>query len=346
MFMNKIVIGAVSAALLVSGPTQAVAQTTAQTTTDTAVATVNVAQGMQKIVYTDDPFVAPEQGLTGRAFAMRWDAIQAEAQQSGVDGSLCDTDTRERTANVVVSIGATDDGVPREYYAVTNSTGQLVEVIARDIIVQNDDTETVSDKGRYCDYLPFVPGAGKGFDRGHVIADSLGGQSNLYNLAPQNATLNRHGDQAFIENQIRKAGGAADFHVVLTYPDSHSDVPSRYSIAYSLENTPRVRTFANIDPDSAGPGDAYEVVSPSDDMYEFVGDVDSPVDESKPEAPDAPVDTEPEPGVQDDQAEDVDDGMNETSSSMPWIIAVGVVLAVVGFGATTLKELWRNLTTK
>src|SRR5699024_1028353 len=101
MFMNKIVIGTVSAALLVSGPGQAVAQTT----TDTAVATVNVAQGMQKITYSDNPFVAPEQGLTGRAFVTRWDAIQAEAQESGVDGSLCDTDTRERTANVVVSIG-------------------------------------------------------------------------------------------------------------------------------------------------------------------------------------------------------------------------------------------------
>lgn len=331
MFMNKIVIGAVSAALLVSGPGQAVAQTT----TDTSVATVNVAQGMQKITYSDNPFVAPEQGLTGRAFVTRWDAIQAEAQESGVDGSLCDTDTRERTANVVVSIGATDDGVPREYYAVTNSTGQLVEVIARDIIVQNDDTETVNDKGRYCDYLPFVPGAGKGFDRGHVIADSLGGQSNVYNLAPQNATLNRYGDQAFIENQIRKAGGAADFHAVLTYPDSHSDVPSRYSIAYSLENTPRVRTFANIDPDSAGPEDAYEVVSPSDDMYEFAGDVDSP---------EVPVD--PEPGVEDDETKDDGGDMNETSSSMSWIIAVGVVLAIVGFGSTTLKELWRNLTTK
>ena len=331
MFMNKIVIGAVSAALLVSGPAQAVAQTT----TDTSVATVNVTQGMQKITYSDDPFVAPEQGLTGRAFATRWDAIQAEAQESGVDGSLCDTDTRERTANVVVSIGATDDGVPREYYAVTNSTGQLVEVIARDIIVQNDETETVSDKGRYCDNLPFVPGAGKGFDRGHVIADSLGGQSNVYNLAPQNATLNRYGDQAFIENQIRKAGGAADFHAVLTYPDSHSDVPSRYSIAYSLENTPRVRTFANIDPDSAGPEDAYEVVSPSDDMYEFVGDVDSPE-----------VPADPEPGVEDDETKDEGGDMNETSSSMSWIIAVGVVLAIIGFGSTTLKELWQNLTTK
>ena len=331
MFMNKIVIGAVSAALLVSGPAQAVAQTT----TDTSVATVNVTQGMQKITYSDDPFVAPEQGLTGRAFATRWDAIQAEAQESGVDGSLCDTDTRERTANVVVSIGATDDGVPREYYAVTNSTGQLVEVIARDIIVQNDETETVSDKGRYCDNLPFVPGAGKGFDRGHVIADSLGGQSNVYNLAPQNATLNRYGDQAFIENQIRKAGGAADFHAVLTYPDSYSDVPSRYSIAYSLENTPRVRTFANIDPDSAGPEDAYEVVSPSDDMYEFVGDVDSPE-----------VPADPEPGVEDDETKDEGGDMNETSSSMPWIIAVGVVLAIIGFGSTTLKELWQNLTTK
>ena len=218
---------------------------------------------------------------------------------------------------------------------MTNSTGQLVEVIARDIIVQNDDTETVNDKGRYCDYLPFVPGAGKGFDRGHVIADSLGGQSNVYNLAPQNATLNRYGDQAFIENQIRKAGGAADFHAVLTYPDSHSDVPSRYSIAYSLENTPRVRTFANIDPDSAGPEDAYEVVSPSDDMYEFVGDVDSP---------EVPVD--PEPGVEDDETKDDGGDMNETSSSMSWIIAVGVVLAIIGFGSTTLKELWQNLTTK
>ena len=357
MFVNKIVMGVASAALLVAGPAQAEqVQGVAP-----AVVTTNVAQGVQKIVVSDDPFVTPVQGVTGRGFDLRWDVIQEQAEKAGIDAALCGTDAREREANVVARIGATDDGVPREYYAVINSTGQLVEVIAREIVVQNDDTETVTDDGRYCKRLPYVPGAGKGFDRGHVIADSLGGQSNLYNLTPQNSTLNRHGDQAFIEDQIRKAGGAADFHAVITYPDAHSDVPSRYSIAYSLEDTPRVRTFANIDPDSAGPEDAYEVVSPTDDMYEleFSGDEnDRPIGESDILLPETEQETGPEqetvpetqeqkqqPGTQDHQAEDVDEDMAVTGSSSPWVIALGAVLAVLGLGAAAFGA-WRMLTAK
>ena len=352
MFVNKIVIGVVSAALLVSGPAQVVAQ--AQDTVH-AEQTADSAQGVQKITVSDDPFVTPAQGVTGRGFDLRWDVIQEQAEKAGIDASLCGTDTREREANVVARIGATDDGVQREYYAVTNSTGQLVEVIAREIVVQNDDTETVTDDGRYCKRLPYVPGAGKSFDRGHVIADSLGGESNLYNLTPQNSTLNRYGDQAFIEDQIRKAGGAADFHAVITYPDAHSDVPSRYSIAYSLEDTPRVRTFANIDPDSAGPEDAYEVVSPTDDMYEleFSGDEsDRPAGESDILLPETEQETAPEaqeqkqqPGTQDHQAEDVDEDMAVTGSSSPWVIALGAVLAVLGLGAAAFGA-WRVLAAK
>lgn len=352
MFVNKIVIGAVSAALLVAGSAQAGAQVQGVAP---AVVTANVAQGVQKIVVSDDPFVTPVQGVTGRGFDLRWDVIQEQAEKAGIDAFLCGTDARERKANTVVRIGVTDDGVQREYYAVTNSTGQLVEVIAREIVVQNDDTETVTDDGRYCKRLPYIPGVGKGFDRGHVIADSLGGQSNLYNLTPQNSMLNRHGDQAFIEDQIRKAGGAADFHAVITYPDEHSDVPSRYSIAYSLEDTPRVRTFANIDPDSARPEDAYEVVSPTDDMYEleFSGDEnDRPAGESdillsETEQESAPETQEQkqQPGTQDHQAEDVDEDMAVTGSLSPWVIALGVLLAVFGLGAAAVG-VWRVLATK
>lgn len=321
MFVKKIVIGAVSAALstalLVAGPAQAAVQveTAAQVQE-------NVAQSVQKIAVSDDPFVTPVQGVTGRGFDLRWEAIQHQAKKAGIDTALCGTDTRERAANVVASIGATDDGVPREYYAVTNSTGQLVEVIAREIIVQNDDTEPVTEKGRYCNRLPFVPGAGNGFDRGHVIADSLGGESNVYNLVPQNATLNRHGDQAFIEDQIRKAGGAADFHAVLTYPDVHSDIPSRYSIAYSLEDTPRVRTFANIDPDSAGLDDAYEVISPTDDMYVFVGDSDKTASS-----------TEVKPTESETVDNDTEEELAVSGSALQWIVVIAVLLSVVGVGA-------------
>ena len=51
----------------------------------------------------------------------------------------------------------------------------------------------------------------KDLDEGHIIADSLGGVSNAYNITPQNSTLNRHADQAYMEKMIRDAGGCTDF---------------------------------------------------------------------------------------------------------------------------------------
>ena len=100
-----------------------------------------------------------------------------------------------REANVVVDIGFGD----REYWAFTNEYGQLVKVIAKEIILQDDSKEPVNSKGRYYDDEAKVPGVeSKNLDEGHVIADSLGGVSNAYNITPQNSTLNRHGDQAYM----------------------------------------------------------------------------------------------------------------------------------------------------
>lgn len=130
-----------------------------------------------------------------------------------------------REPNVVVDIGFGD----REYWAYTNEYGQLVKVTAKEIILQDDATEPVNSDGRYYDDEAKVPGVeSKGLDEGHVIADSLGGVSNAYNITPQNSTLNRHGDQAYMEKVIRDAGGCTDFTAIITYPDTSTQIPSHY----------------------------------------------------------------------------------------------------------------------
>ncbi|MFZ1300540.1 MAG: hypothetical protein WAQ92_06070, partial [Leptotrichiaceae bacterium] len=59
-----------------------------------------------------------------------------------------------RAANVVVDIGFGD----REYWAYTNEYGQLVRVVAAEIILQDDATEPVNSEGRYYDDEAKVPG--------------------------------------------------------------------------------------------------------------------------------------------------------------------------------------------
>ena len=77
-----------------------------------------------------------------------------------------------RAANVVVDIGFGD----REYWAYTNEYGQLVRVVAAEIILQDNATEPVNSEGRYYDDEAKVPGTeNANLDEGHVIADSLGG---------------------------------------------------------------------------------------------------------------------------------------------------------------------------
>ncbi len=152
----------------------------------------------------------------------------------------------DREANVVVDIGFGD----REYWAFTNKHGQLVRVVAEEIILQDDDTEPVVSSGRYYWDEAQVPGVESDqLDQGHVIADSLGGVSNAYNITPQESTLNRHGDQAYMEDAIRDAGGATDFEAIITYPDTNTQIPSHYEYTYTIQGNEVVDTFDNLNPD-------------------------------------------------------------------------------------------------
>ena len=55
---------------------------------------------------------------------------------------------------VVVDVGFGD----REYWAYTNEYGQLVRVVAKQIILQDDKTEPVTADGRYYADCANVPG--------------------------------------------------------------------------------------------------------------------------------------------------------------------------------------------
>lgn len=151
-----------------------------------------------------------------------------------------------REPNVVVDIGFGD----REYYAFTNEYGQLIKVIAKEIILQDDSTEPVNSSGRYYQDEAKVPGVeSRTLDEGHVIADSLGGVSNAYNITPQNSILNRHGDQAYMEKVIRDAGGCTEFVAIITYPNTTTQIPSHYSYTYTINGNVINDEFDNVNPD-------------------------------------------------------------------------------------------------
>lgn len=160
-----------------------------------------------------------------------------------------------REPNVVVDVGFGD----REYWAFTNKYGQLVRVIAKEIILQDDSKEPVTSDGRYYRYEAKVPGVeSKDLDEGHVIADSLGGVSNAYNITPQNSTLNRHGDQAYMEKVIREAGGCTDFEAIITYPNNETQIPSHYSYTYTLKGNVVKDEFDNINPEESSTSESID----------------------------------------------------------------------------------------
>ena len=168
-----------------------------------------------------------------------------------------------RAANVVVDIGFGD----REYWAYTNEYGQLVRVVAAEIILQDNTTEPVNSEGRYYDDEAKVPGTeNSDLDEGHVIADSLGGVANAYNITPQDSVLNRHGDQAYMERNIVQAGGATNFEAIITYPDTTTQIPSSYKYTYTINGYQVVDKFQNVNPDeyNAAQGLTGEDSSPAD----------------------------------------------------------------------------------
>ncbi len=152
-----------------------------------------------------------------------------------------------REAKVAVDIGFGE----REYWALTNEHGQLVYVLAQEIKIQDDSSEVVNQDGRYYDDEANVPGTEAAeLDQGHVIADSLGGVANAYNITPQDSVLNRHGQQAYMEKVIRDAQGCTDFVATITYSNEETQTPYNYRFEYILAGSPVVDEFLNINPDS------------------------------------------------------------------------------------------------
>ncbi|MGG4470001.1 DNA/RNA non-specific endonuclease [Paenibacillus alvei] len=178
-----------------------------------------------------------------------------------------------REPNVVVDIGYGD----RKYWAFTNEYGQLVRVIADEITLQDDENEPVLSSGRYYSDEAKVPGVESDvLDEGHIIADSLGGVSNAYNITPQDSTLNRHGDQAYMEDAIRSAGGATNFEAIITYPDTKTQIPSSYQYTYTLMGNEIVDTFDNVNPDEVNASLGLTGSKPSDSTSSnTVGDISS-----------------------------------------------------------------------
>lgn len=162
----------------------------------------------------------------------------------------CDTTTK-RKPNAKVDVGFGE----KVYWAYTNEYGQLVRISADEIFLQDEENEPVTDKGRYCNDIADVPGTElKQYQRGHIVADSLSGNSNVYNITPQEAYLNMHGNQSYMEDQIRKALNAGlpvtDFEAIITYPNNETQIPNHYKYTYKINGELIVDEFDNVDPRS------------------------------------------------------------------------------------------------
>jgi hypothetical protein len=171
----------------------------------------------------------------------------------------------ERQPNVKVDIGFGN----RKYWGYTNSHGQLVKVTADKIILQDEKNEPVTSDGRYYSDEAKVPGVEyDDLDEGHVIADSLGGVSNAYNITPQNSTINQRGAIYKLEEEIRKAGGCTNFSVIITYPDTNTQIPSHYSYTYTIDGKKITKEIDNVNPNSS-----TEPINKDKILQEFIMDV-------------------------------------------------------------------------
>ena len=268
MIKGRNLLWAMSSILLLSActPTEAVTEEImASSSIESSVAVASVATDKEESKETEE---FPSESVGSSAYSE-----SAEPQPSvSFDGyALIEVYGGElsgyRAANVVVDIGFGD----REYWAYTNEYGQLIRVVAVEIILQDNTTEPVNSDGRYYDDEAKVPGTeNANLDEGHVIADSLGGVANAYNITPQDSVLNRHGDQAYMERNIVQAGGATNFEAIMTYPDTTTQVPSYYKYTYTINGYQVVDAFENINPDEynaaqglTGAGSAPSTAAPA-----------------------------------------------------------------------------------
>lgn len=151
--------------------------------------------------------------------------------------------TRKKNAKVDVGYGG------RKYYAYTNKYGQVTKVTAKEIILQKKKEEL--SNGRYCKDEAKVSGTESyKYDEGHVIADSLGGTSNAYNITPQASNVNRSGGKQYaIEQKILKAERSGkqvtNFVATVKYANTKTQIPSSYKISFKIDGKSYSYSFSN-----------------------------------------------------------------------------------------------------
>ncbi len=177
-------------------------------------------------------------------FTYDWNSFYNIVPTHVVDGSDLNG---LRTPNAIIDIGFDSDAFNREYYAFTNDYGQVYLVLAKNITLQNHDLEPVNENGRYYNDEAKVLGTEHiNLDEGHILADSLGGVSNAYNITPQNSYVNRYGEQAEMENFIRNYGSATNFIAYLEYYNPYSQIPSYYHYEFLLGEETYNYSFDNL----------------------------------------------------------------------------------------------------
>ncbi len=171
--------------------------------------------------------------------------------------STCDMATT-RQANVVVDIGFDSSYANRDYYAYTNKYGQLIRVDAAQIIRQNETFENVvlgsngkTSELRYCKTEAQVTDSEDSkYDRGHVLADSMGGAANAYNITPQIEEINLYGAQYLMETMFRQAfvegKTVTNFSMKISYKNSKTNIPSKYSVSFEIDGEKRSYTANNV----------------------------------------------------------------------------------------------------
>lgn len=163
----------------------------------------------------------------------------------------CNT-SGKREANVKVDVGYDSKYANREYYAYTNEYSQVVLVEAEEIILQSNTQEKVTEEDRYCEDEAKVDGVeSDSLDEGHIIADSLGGVSNAYNITPQSSYQNRDGEQYQMEDEIRTAlengKEVTNFQAIISYSDNETQIPSSYYYSFEINGVEHVYSFENND---------------------------------------------------------------------------------------------------
>ncbi len=150
----------------------------------------------------------------------------------------------KRKANVKVDIGFGD----REYYSYTNKYAQVIKVEANELVLQKPEEEN-SNK-RYCSDEAKVKGTEKEkYDEGHIIADSLGGVSNSYNITPEDSYINRKGKQYqmedYLREQLKKGRKITNFKGVVNYPNELTSIPDSYDFTWVNNGKQESISFEN-----------------------------------------------------------------------------------------------------